>query len=147
MKNFETIRQLLLTISILTLLKAQECSHARSAVMLRHLSLCSNLTINPCLIAPSDSVCLTSSKRAQAISVTHLPSTIYFNLSLIWHAMPTLLSGFAHPSASVVYTDRTKENRIHLLSYCLLVLKAQRLAFNLATNEYLRGIPLWREGT
>lgn len=83
-------RQLLLTISILTLLKAQECSHARSAVMLRHLSLYSNLIINPRLIAPSDSVCLTNSEKTQAISVSHLLSTTYFNLSLSWHAMPTL---------------------------------------------------------
>lgn len=56
------------------------------------------------------------------------------------------MSGFAHPSASAVYLGRRKENRIRLLSYCLLVLKAQRLAFNLAINEYLRGIPLCREG-
>lgn len=90
MKNFKNTRQLLLTISILTLLKAQKCLHALSAVMMRHLSLYSNLIINPCLIAPSDSVCLTNSEKTQAISVSHLLSTIYFNLSLIWHGMPTL---------------------------------------------------------
>lgn len=40
-----------------------------------------------------------------------------------------------------------KEDGIHSLFYCLLVLKAQRLAFNLAINEYLPGMSLWREGT
>lgn len=89
-KNFKNTRQLLLSISVLTLLKAQERSHARNAAMLRHLSLYGNLIINPCLIAPSDSVCLTNSEKTQAISGSHLLSTIYFNLSLIWHAMPTL---------------------------------------------------------
>lgn len=90
MKNFKNTRQLLLTVSILTLLKAQERSHARSTAMLRHLSLYGNLIINPCLIAPSDSVCLTNSEKTQAISGSHLLSTIYFNLSLIWHVMPIL---------------------------------------------------------
>lgn len=89
-KNFKNTRQLLLTISILTLLKAQERSHAGSAAMLRRLSLYGNLIMNPCLIAPSASVCRTNSERTQAISGSHLLSTIYFNLSLIWHAMPTL---------------------------------------------------------
>lgn len=35
------------------------------AVMLRHFSLYGNLVINPCLIAPSDSLCLMSSETTE----------------------------------------------------------------------------------
>lgn len=88
-KKFKNTCRLVLPISTLTLLKTQECLCALWAVTLRHLSLYSNLIINPCLIAPSDSVCLTNSEKTQAINVSHLLSTVYFNLSLIWHGMPT----------------------------------------------------------
>lgn len=56
------------------------------------------------------------------------------------------MSCITHPNISAVSVSRRKENGINLLFYCLLVLQAQRLPFNLAVNEYPRGISLWREG-
>lgn len=63
--------------------------YASWAVMLRHLSLYGNLVINPRLIAPSDSLYLMSSEKTE-VGVSHLLSTIYFNLPLILHVMLTL---------------------------------------------------------
>lgn len=39
--------------------------YASWAVMLRHLSLYGNLVINPCLIAPSDSLYLMNSEKTE----------------------------------------------------------------------------------
>jgi hypothetical protein len=136
-----------MSISTLTPLKFQVCFCALWAVTLKHLSLCSNLVINSCLIALSDNLCPMNSEKTQSVEVSLHFFEINFICLQYWMWNPhsfERLSLALMPLKFIV--GGRKENLISLLFCGLLVQKAPRLSFNSAINGYPRGISLWREG-